>query len=214
MCVAGLLVWTAKLVVPRAQYRFRPFDLLRFGKIAPMAMVAAVIFAFYEEIPASFLPIYALKMGYGETIAAVVLAVSAFGSLTGAIPLGWLSDKFGRSKILIIGACAGALCAFIIPTFAGSQFTLLVGVFIWGILVEGIYCVSLAMIADRFADEDLLHVNVSYGLYYAAGAFLGPLVLGESMSVFGPNGLFVAAGSVFAALFAISVWSGFNSGRR
>lgn len=213
LAVAVFFALFASMSVPRPTHGFRPTDIVRFGKIAPLAMLAAVVFAFYEEIPASFLPIYALKIGYAETFAAIILAVSAFGSLTGAIPMGWLSDKIGRTRVLILGAGAGTLGAILIPLFAGSQITLLSGIFVWGILVEGIFCVSLAIMADRFAGEDLLHVNMSYGIYYALGALLGPLLTGEFMHLFGPNGLFIAAGSVFAALFIIAIWNDYTHER-
>lgn len=197
-------VWSAFIFAPQTAAPHNSFSMQRIRtsfNAAPLAMIAAFTYAFYEEAPASFLPIYALKLGYAETVAATILAVSVLGALAGAIPMGWLCDKWGRRAVLLLAAIAGTIGSAIIPALAHNQTLLFSAIFIWAFLAEGIFVVALALVADRFRGEDLLHANMAFGIFYALGAIVGPILCGEAMQRIGTNGLFWAVGAIFVALF-------------
>lgn len=174
--------------------------MLRHFRLAPAAMLGAAVFSMYEELVASLLPIYALRIGYGETVAATLLSVAALGALVGGLPLGTVSDRRGRITVLLAISIAAVIMACIMPVVSQLPVGLYASILILSLVVEGIFVISIALLADRFAEEELLHANISYSMFYAAGAVIGPVYLGEMTEALGPQGLFIGAAVAFGAM--------------
>lgn len=106
-------------------------------------------------------------------------AMPHFVAILAAPFLAWLSDYFGRKKILLIGALgAFFLCLFtMLSIWFGNILLLLVGAIIAGFCTRT-EPVALAVVGDRSTATNRL-VNMGYLQFYIAiGAFLGPLAGG------------------------------------
>lgn len=167
-------------------------------KAAPLAVLGVVAFAMFEEIPANLLPVYALKIGFDEDAAALTLTMGALGFLLGGVTLGALSDRLGRVRCLTLVTGVGVLGAALLPMLDGMVF--LLALVPWCMAAEGLFVLSLALLADLFDRAELIGANVVYGMLYAAGALVGPVFLGGMMQVWMPHGLFVAAALIFLIL--------------
>jgi len=77
--------------------------------VAPIAMAGVVAYGLIEDVPAYLLSVYSLKAGLGEDIAAYTLTAFALGNLLLAVPLGIVSDKIGRTPVMLICALMGLL---------------------------------------------------------------------------------------------------------
>ncbi|WP_411741987.1 MFS transporter [Rhodobacter sp. TJ_12] len=194
------------LTAPKVHLSWRPQDFGAALRLAPLAMAAALAFSMYEDIPAYLLSLFALHQGMGEGVAALTLSVCALGALTGAVPFGMLSDRIGRRPVLLLASGIGLGGAVAMPFLAAVSTPLfLAGLFLWAFGIEGIFGVSLALLADRFRGEDLLRANLAYGVVYALGALIGPLFAANLMQAIDPQGVFLAAGLIFAALIVVTL---------
>jgi MFS family permease len=185
-----------------------PFNFLwKVTIAAPLAMAGVVAYGLFEDVPAYLLSIYTLKVGMGEDIAAYTLSAVALGNLLLAIPLGVISDKIGRTPVMLACALVGFFGAAAIPASLGNTTIYLVFLAIWGGFIGGLYSVSLAYIGDHFSDESLIAANAAFGTIYAAAAMLGPLANGMAMQLWEPQGLMVACAIIFGAflLFALKI---------
>lgn len=146
-------------------------------------------------------------MGLGENIAAYTLSAFALGNLLLAIPLGVISDKIGRTPVMLTCALVGFFGAAVIPASLGNTAIYLVFLAIWGGFIGGLYSVSLAYIGDHFSDESLIAANAAFGTIYAAAAIFGPLANGMAMQLWEPQGLMIACAIIFGAflLFALKI---------
>lgn len=147
------------------------------------------------------LPVFAI---YGEQLAGyspiwLGLAIGAYG-LTQAmlqIPMGILSDKFGRKPIILIG-----LVVFLIGSVVAAMSETIYGV-VFGRALQGMGAIAsaiLALAADITREEQrpkvMATIGMFIGLSFAAAMVIGPIVAQS----FGLSGLFwlTAILSVFA----------------
>ena len=93
-------------------------NILRYLLAAPSAVAAAFVFGAVETGGMSFLPLYGLRMGYGEVAAAMLVSILALGNVLVQIPLGLISDKMDRRKLLLTLGIIGALGAALMPFVA------------------------------------------------------------------------------------------------
>lgn len=115
----------------------------------------------------------------------ILSAMPHFVAILAAPFLAWLSDYFGRKKILLIGALgAFFLCLFTaLSIWFGNILLLLVGAIIAGFCTRT-EPVALAVVGDRSTALNRL-VNMGYLQFYiAVGAFLGPLFGGFLAQLF------------------------------
>jgi MFS family permease len=134
----------------------------------------------------------------------VFTAAIYFGGLVFQMPIGWLSDRMDRRKLVIIVAVIGSAAA-LSPVLVAMPFWALVAV---ALLIGGIsnplYALLLAYTND-YLEHDMM-AAASGGLLFVngMGAIVGPLLIGRMMGTIGPNGffLFIAVLTTVLALYA------------
>jgi MFS family permease len=132
--------------------------------------------------------------------------VLGVGTVTLQLPLGWLADKVGRRRLLLVSGVAGAAGAMALPLALGLPSLLWVILFLWGGFFVGLYTIALAELGERFQGPALAGANGLFVMSYSVGSLAGPPALGVAMDVFGPNGLpFGLAAACLAFLLVATV---------
>lgn len=85
--LAGTLGSSPKLEGPTSG------TLARYVLLAPVAAYGYFVFAAGDAMLLTFLPIYAVGLGVGETHAIRLLTVMALGSMALQYPVGWLAAR-------------------------------------------------------------------------------------------------------------------------
>ena len=104
-------------------------------------------------------------------------------------PIGLLSDRIDRRKVMLMLCVGGALASVAVGMSAGHNWHLL-AVFLFGAMVMPIYAMSLATAADVAHEGEFVEIGTSVLLLNAVGAVSAPLFLGKLMSSYGPPLLF------------------------
>ncbi|HEX4172156.1 MAG TPA: MFS transporter [Acetobacteraceae bacterium] len=179
---------------------------LRMFARAPGIMAAVVVFGVYEAALMNLLPIWGVRSGLSDRLAAATLSAVYFGSIVLQLLIGWLSDLVSRPAALrlcgVVGL-AGAVLLVALPLPTAALFILL---FVWGGMVSGIYPVALSMAGDRFRAGELVSVNAAIIMAYGLGALTGPPLGGAAMDIRNPQGLpwlFVGLFGVFLSALLI-----------
>ncbi len=165
---------------------------------APLIVGAVAIFSMYEAGLMTLLPIWGVRIGLTDRLAAATLSAVFFGSIVLQMPIGWLSDRFSRIATLRLCGAIGLLGALLLAGIAPSPLLLFGLLFAWGGIASGIYPVALSMAGDRFRGTELVAVNAAMIIAYGLGALGGPPLGGAAMDLLNTRGLFL----VFAVLFA------------
>lgn len=208
--IAGGIALIALLSVAMPWVRAPAFErprhpnLLRYLALAPVALMATLVNAALETAGMSFLPLYAMREGWGERGATLLLSVLLLGAIVLQLPIGWLGDRTDRRKLVIGLGIASAAGALAWPAVIGSPFLAYTLLFVWGGLFVGIYTVMMAQVGSRFQGGDLVSIYAIMSVAWGAGAFIGPSAAGVAMDLT-PHGLpyFAAIACAAFTVFAI-----------
>lgn len=149
---------------------------------------------------------------YGERIGLSVGKVSLFmgvvvlGGIVAQWPVGHLSDRFDRRRIITAVALLAAIFAFAAAQVASGSFTLLlVLTFLFGGTTLPMYSLCMAHTNDYLEPPQMVQAGATLVLVGGAGACFGPSIAAALMGAVGPGAFFVFLGVVHAAvgLFAV-----------
>ncbi len=175
---------------------------------APTIFAAMIAVGIYAGGSFTFLPIYGLRGGLGQTDAVLVLTAFLAGNLLFQIPVGWLADRFNQRLLLIGCAVIGVVSPLMmILVFAGPLVgigpTLLVLLAVWGGAIFGFYTIAITMLGGRFRGEDLALANAAFIMTFECANIAGPALTGAAMWIWSPHGMMGFL--VFVAVFFIAV---------
>jgi MFS family permease len=159
-----------------------------FGR-APGIMAAVVVFGVYEAALMNLLPIWGVRSGLSDRLAAATLSLVYFGSILLQLPIGWLSDRVSRLAALRLCGAIGLTGAVLLAASRLPAVALFILLFVWGGMASGIYPVALSMAGDRFRGGELVSVNAAIIIAYGVGALAGPPLGGVAMDIRNPEGL-------------------------
>lgn len=157
-------------------------------KLASLPIAATVLNAAVEVLGMNFLSLYAIRLGWSESAATLLISVLMFGAIVLQLPVGWLADKVNRLVLMRTLACIAAVLAFTWPlilTFHLLAYGLL---FLWGGIFVGIYTVAITWVGERFRGGQLAGIYSAMSIAWGAGALFGPLLGGLAM-MFSAHGL-------------------------
>lgn len=173
---------------------------------APAATLAALIYGAIETAAMGLLPVYALRNGMTAETGALLVSLFALGNVIFQIPMGLLSDRVDRRRLLRITATAGLLGALVLSFGLGGNFLLFaILLVIWGGGVGSLYAIGLAHLGSRYQGAELAGANAAYIMLYSVGMLAGPPLLGIGLDL-APSGLFLAIALLLAAYLGIVSW--------
>ncbi|MGD1933809.1 MAG: MFS transporter [Candidatus Phaeomarinobacter sp.] len=179
---------------------------MAFILVAPAATFAALAYGAIETQVFNLLPIYSIRTGATETVAALVLSIFAAGNVAMQVPIGYLADRFDRRYVLAGCAAVGLIGPLLLPLAAGEPWVLYPILFIYGGVVVGMYTVGLALLGQRFTGADLAAANAAFVVMYSAGALIGPIAGGTAMDINDPNGLTISLAAIAGFGLFLTLW--------
>lgn len=165
------------------------FGVLDFIRLAPALAAAVGMFAAIDGSTMALLPLFGLRSGFPEATAAAMITVLIAGNIAFQIPLGWLADRYDRSRLLVF--CGGGIGVGSLLLLAVASWPILV----WPVLVllgmsaGGVYTLAMIIIGQRFHGTELVTANAAFGVLWGSGSLLGPFLAGLLMRLYDPGGL-------------------------
>ncbi|TFL17423.1 MFS transporter [Jannaschia formosa] len=161
---------------------------------------------------AVFSAVFGMAGVYGAlerlTAPQIALFVSAIyaGGLVLQYPIGWLSDRMDRRRLVIVLSFIGlAACALGFAGLGGF-----VGILVAGALVGGmanpLYGLLLAYTNDYLTTDDMAAASAQLLFVNGVGAIGGPLITGWLMGFVGPGGFWLFIGAQMALLAGYALW--------
>ena len=203
-------------------------------KISPFGTVSMFCTGFIFAPIFSLLSVYAvtMKLGIFET-SLLLVGVMLAGALF-QWPIGSLSDKYDRRKIIIGSSLAAIIFSlsaifvsgignslpnlFIESTVSFNYFSTAMDktrLFIFVILLAGVtlplFSLNLALVNDYIPKEKFVAAGSGLNIIFGLGAMAGPIMCSILMHFLGPNGFFV---HLLIFLFAIIVFGFYRLSQR
>lgn len=136
------------------------------------------------------------------------MTLLTLGSAALQIPIGRLSDRVDRRRVLV-ALITAAVATEVTLAVAGGRLgpiPLYATAFVLGSVVSTQYYVLAAHVNDRIGRENVVGVAAVLLFVYCLGAIAGPTVAGAAMNRAGPGSLFVYLALVHGVFAAYVVW--------
>ncbi len=182
--------------------RVTPFALRRLIVASPLGIVGTLLTGVILGAFYALGAVYIQRIGMGLAQVALFTSCVIAGGVALQYPLGLLSERFDRRKVII--ACFMALTVIsallaVLPLRAAG--TIGLGS-LFGGFAFALYPLCIAHSNDHLGEDERIGASSGLVLTYSVGAMVGPMVGSIAMSVFGPGGLFASI-SLLAATGAI-----------
>lgn len=172
---------------------------------SPLAVVACFGNGLAQSAFFTMGAVYATLQGFSFAEVSVLMGLPFIGVVFSQYPMGMLSDRFDRRKILTIFTFLSvALAVMCIPAAGVSFAVLAVTMTVFGSLALPLYSLAIAHANDHLDSDQLLGGAGKLVLIFGIGASGGPLIAGLAMERIGPYGLFVYLAVIY---FAIGVFA-------
>jgi predicted MFS family arabinose efflux permease len=204
LVAAGLVArWTVPLrsPVPSAGQAVRPRlgDVLRTPGVVGMSLTNGILTAIQTGVLVFLFPLYLVERGgFGPKAVGVLASLSIVGRLVALWYGGSLSDRWGRSRVLMSGLLLYAALLGSVPVLTGSMFLGLWSLAL-GAAAGFVAPLPTAVIADRAVPPAQ---GLAIGWLRAVtdgGQIVGPLVMGLSADAFGLSAPFQLGALVLLA---------------
>ncbi|NWL79417.1 MFS transporter [Pseudomonas taiwanensis] len=145
----------------------------------PTIAWAVVLFAAFEAMMLTLLPIYGLRQGFTQEVALLMASVVVVGDAALQLPIGWLADRM--SRLSLFRACGVTLLAssLAIPLLLHTPLIWPIWV-LFGASAGGLFTLALILIGERYRDDELVRANAHIAQLWGVGCLIGPLVTGAA----------------------------------
>ena len=203
-------------------------------KISPFGSISMFCTGFIFAPIFSLLSVYAIimKLSIFET-SLLLVSVMLAGALF-QLPIGFLSDKYDRRKIIIGSSLAAVFFSlsaiyvsgaenslpnlFIESAVSFNYFSTVMDktkLFIFIILLAGVtlplFSLNLALVNDYIPKEKFVAAGGGLNIIFGLGAMIGPIMCSTLMHFLGPNGFFI---HLLIFLFTIIVFGFYRLSQR
>ena len=189
---------TAKTPQPIKQ---ASLDVRRLYAISPVGAVVAFLIGLVNGAFGTLGPVYGQKIGLAVSDIAMMMAGAVLGGSLIQYPLGRLSDRMDRRRVLI-GVCAGAIVVGLAIAAFHPRAALVVTILaiIFGAMIYPTYALTVAHANDFAGPDEFVKVASSLLVLYGFGCMIGPIGASVAMERIAPEGMFI-----FTALVQIVI---------
>jgi MFS family permease len=194
------LTQPAHVVVPKLALR----HLL---DISPLGVAAALTTGLGNGAFWGLGALYAHSLGFPDADIALFMSAIIFGGALLQVPIGHLSDRHDRRKVLMMVCFFTVVTALSIFYFAPhSKLGLLISAVFYGGFSFAVYSLAVAHTNDHIEPHDVMNATRGLLLLNGVGAAIGPIVAGILMQWYGAQSLILYFAVVFGLLGLFSVY--------
>lgn len=145
----------------------------------PTIAWAVVLFAAFEAMMLTLLPVYGLRQGFTQEVALLMASVVVVGDAALQLPIGWMADRVPRRALFRACGLALLLSSLSVPLVLHTVLIWPVWV-VFGASAGGLFTLALILIGERFRDDELVRANAHVAQLWGIGCLFGPLVTGAA----------------------------------
>ena len=177
-----------------------------FGSLAPLYLAVFVAVLGFSLV-APFFPDYAMDLGANYTMLGLIVSIYGAVQLVTQIPVGRLSDRMGRRKILLLGLVT---FTFLPPLYiyAGDAYSLLLIRALGGLGAALVWPTAMALIIDQARPQSRGAAMGCYNAAFFSALALGPLIGGmlyDLMGLEAPFYFWALLGMVSSSFVIVSI---------
>lgn len=180
-----------------------PLEMRFFLRRIPLSLTTVAVSGLMLGAFYGLAPLYANQMGLTTEEIGIFMGGCIFAGLAVQAPLGWLSDRIDRVKLIRGGALLMVLVAAPLAILPKAPLLLLIAVaFVVSLLQFSFYPLAVAFANDHVESDRRVSLTAMLLATFGVGAGIGPLLAGGLMGFLGAHMLY----AFFCACGLILVW--------
>ncbi|MBV1896190.1 MAG: MFS transporter [Rhodobacteraceae bacterium] len=181
--------------------------------ISPLGCVGMFLLGGVFSAQFGMTAVYGAEVGLSLPQISAFVALFYLGALLCQYPLGWLSDRMDRRRLILFVALGGGIGSVFGMAFGDDYSVLLVSAFVIGGLSNPLYSLLIAHTNDFLEYDDMAAASGGLVFISGLGAIAGPMITGWLMGTdsFGPSGLFLFMGML---LFSLAAYAAYRATQR
>ena len=168
---------------------------------SPLGMVSAVLYGIVQSALFTLLAVYAAAMNFSIFDISLVTFLLAISGAVSQYPVGYISDKFDRRKVIIYSTFGAAIFAFLaifsvgtmyLPEGLGSsKLWFYIFLVLFSICSLPMFSLILAHTNDFITRDKFVAAGAGLQFAFGLGAISGPFLCSLLMGFVGNNGFFI-----------------------
>ena len=160
-------------------------------RASPLGVTGAFLIGIAHSALYAMGPVFATEIGLDVERIALFIAVALFGGLVLQWPIGWLSDRFDRRRVIVAVAWIAATASTVAGVGGIDSYTVLVAATaLLGGMSMPLYSLCGAHTNDHLTPRQIVAASATLVLVGGIGLTMGPLLAAALMQVSGPQGIF------------------------
>lgn len=195
----------AQVPVPRFE-QIKPMSLPQLYRTSPLGCVGIFL------VGGVFSALLGMGSVWGAVVGMDVGQISAFiaaisvGGLLAQYPIGWLSDRLDRRKLIMALSGFGAVVTAVAAIADMGTWGYLLAAALVGGVANPVYALLIAYTNDFLDASDMAAASAGLLLVNGAGSVFGPILTGWLMTLIGPKGFWVYMAVLLVLLTGYGAW--------
>ena len=210
--VASVLVSFAFMPIllsarPAPQFQtIKRMSFVRLYRASPLGCVGIFLMGGVFAVLSGMSSVWGASIGLSVAQISLFVAASYAGGLVLQYPIGWISDRYDRRKLVLMLAAVGAVTGVVAIVVQPGTWGLVIAGALMGGIANPIYALLVAYTNDYLDQTDMAAASAGLLFIYGIGSMGGPVITGWLMSVLGPDGFWVYMALLLALLTAYAGW--------
>ncbi|MEQ8895955.1 MAG: MFS transporter [Roseovarius sp.] len=184
----------------------KAMSLRRLFRASPLGAVGIFLLGGVYSAQAGMAAVYGSTAGLGVREISILITSLLGGSLVLQYPIGWLSDRMDRRRVIILAATVGAAACTLGFLSDAALPVLMAAAFFTGGMAMPLYSLLVAYVNDYLDPEDMPAASGTLIFAYGSGAITGPIIAGQAMELTGPQAFWLVLAGLFAAIALYGLW--------
>ncbi len=159
----------------------------------PLAIPGCILAGFLYSSFYSMTPVFLARTGFSTSELSTFMGVALIGALVPQWPMGRLSDRIDRRRLVYTTAQISAALSLILVVFNVSAIVWIATLGYVAVTFTQ-YSLIVSHVNDRTEPHLRVAVSATLLLLFSVGGLIGPAIASLLMTVIGPRGLFVFNG--------------------
>jgi len=178
----------------------RPMSLRNLFSSSPLGTVGIFLLGSVYATQSGMGAVFGTQIGLSAAQIALFVAMLFAGALVLQYPIGWLSDRMDRRKLIFGAAVVGAASCALGWINGGGLWPLMAAAFLAGGVTTPLYALFIAYTNDFLSAENMPAASGGLVFTFGLGAIAGPLITGWAMQGLGPSTFWLVLGATFGAM--------------
>ena len=168
-----------------------PIGIRALFRASPLGVAGAFLIGIAHSALYAMGPVFATEIGLDVERVALFIAVALFGGLVLQWPIGWLSDRFDRRRVIVAIAWVAATASMVAGVGGIDSYAVLIAATaLLGGMSMPLYSLCGAHTNDHLTPRQIVAASATLVLVGGIGLTVGPLFAALLMQAAGPQGIF------------------------